>query len=87
MDLDRADVHLVIVEIAYVRRKNHMCIIGLYSKGGRILSKLDERNFVSCKVKVMYQIKCSVFSADYKNGKGFQNHKKFELSPSFQVDI
>jgi hypothetical protein len=67
MDMDRVDVHLVIVETAYVRRRNYMRIIRLYSKGSCILPKLEKkRKFFSCKVKVMYQIKCSVFSADSK---------------------
>jgi hypothetical protein len=45
MDLDRVDVHLFIVEIAYVRKRNHVRIIGLYLKVGRILPKLEKNNF------------------------------------------
>ena len=51
MDLDRVDVRLAIVEIAYVRRRNHKCIIGLYSEGCRILTKLEKKGFFFSVVK------------------------------------
>lgn len=37
------DVHLVVVEIAYVRRRNYMRIIGLYLEGGHILPELQKK--------------------------------------------
>lgn len=50
-----------------------------------ILPKLEKRKFFSCKVKVMYQIKCSVSSADCKMVKSFRIIRNLNLVHRFML--